>query len=145
MLEHSNGHLVLRDNDNAANMQCVTLVYHHLVVLLIHCNLLFMMEYFLSVLFWTYWLYVVGHSTTAYCRLQEIQEQLQLPKHRLQQDIKTRWNSSLYMVQSVLEVLAAYASEQELAVLTPYQLDLAGLPYSLLKKQLMPYQLIPPP
>ena len=69
------------------------------------------------------------HSTTAYSRLHEIQERLDLPKHRLQQDIKTRWNSSLYIVQSILEqkmALAAYASENDLAVLTPYQLYLAG-------------------
>ena len=75
---------------------------------------------------------IVGHfkhSTTAYSRLREIQERLDLPKHRLQQDVKTRWNSSLYMVQSILEqkvALAAYATENDLAVLTPYQLDLAG-------------------
>lgn len=71
---------------------------------------------------------IVGHfkhSTTAYSHLQAIQEQLGLPKHRLQQDIKTRWNSSFYMIQSILEqkmALAAYSTEKALCMLTPYQI-----------------------
>ena len=43
---------------------------------------------------------IVGHfkhSKVAYSRLCSIQH-LEIPQHRLQQDIRTRWNSSLYMV-----------------------------------------------
>lgn len=43
------------------------------------------------------------HSTIAYSRLCSIQERLDIPQHRLQQDIRTIWNSSLYMVQSVID------------------------------------------
>ena len=49
---------------------------------------------------------IVGHfkhSTIAYSRLCSIQQCLDIPQHHLQQDIQTRWNSSLYMVQSVIE------------------------------------------
>ena len=75
---------------------------------------------------------VVGHfihSTLAFSQLYEIRECLGLPKHKLQLDIKTRWNSSFYMVQSVLEqkmALAAYAAYNDINMLTPYKLDLAN-------------------
>uniref|UniRef100_A0A1X7UYI8 HAT C-terminal dimerisation domain-containing protein n=1 Tax=Amphimedon queenslandica TaxID=400682 RepID=A0A1X7UYI8_AMPQE len=68
------------------------------------------------------------HSTVAYQALHEIQEHLSLPPHHLQQDVKTRWNSSLYMVKSVIErkiALAAYAIVKEIPILTPTQIDLA--------------------
>ena len=74
---------------------------------------------------------IVGHfkhSTVAYSRLCSIQERLDIPQHRLQQDIRTRWNSSLYMVQSVIEqkmALAAYATESDIPILSATQLDLA--------------------
>ena len=60
---------------------------------------------------------IVGHfkhSPVAYGRLCSIQEHLRVPQHHLQQDVYTRWNSSLYMVKSVIEQkmsLAAYATE----------------------------------
>ena len=44
------------------------------------------------------------HSATAYNHFHEIQKRLGIATHRLQQDIKTRWNSSYYMLQSVLEL-----------------------------------------
>ena len=74
---------------------------------------------------------IVGHfkhSSVAYGRLRSIQERLGVPQHRLQQDVCTRWNSSLYMVKSVIEQkmpLAAYATETGIVTLSPTQLDLA--------------------
>lgn len=43
------------------------------------------------------------HSALAYSRLHDIQEQLGQPKKRLQQDVPTRWNSTYYMLQSLME------------------------------------------
>ena len=76
---------------------------------------------------------IVGHfkrSPLAYDRLKSIQDRLQLKQHRLKQDVSTRWNSTLYMLQVILEqkmALAAYATEYEdVRQLTTNQLDLAG-------------------
>ena len=75
---------------------------------------------------------VVGHfkhSSLAYSRLCEIQKNLSLPQHRLKQDEPTRWNSTLYMLQSITEqkmALAAYSSEYDIAQLSSYQLDLVN-------------------
>jgi len=59
----------------------------------------------------------------------EIQENLQLPVHRLKRDEPTRWNSSLYMLQVFIEqkmALAAYASEySDIVPLTSVQLNVA--------------------
>ena len=74
---------------------------------------------------------IVGHfkhSAVAYGHLRSIQERLGVPQHRLQQDLRTRWNSALYMVKSVIEQkmsLAAYATETGIVTLSPTQLDLA--------------------
>ena len=63
---------------------------------------------------------IVGHfkhSPLAYSRLQSIQQQLGQPTKRLQQDVATRWNSTLYMLQSLLEqkrALSAYAADYDL-------------------------------
>lgn len=63
---------------------------------------------------------IVGHfkhSPLSYSRLQDIQKQLGQPLHRLQQDVETRWNSSFYMLQSLLEqkcVLLSYAADYDL-------------------------------
>jgi len=70
-----------------------------------------------------------SHSCLAYSRLREIQESLNLPQHRLIQDEPTRWNSSLYMMQRILEqkaALAVYATEKSVIQLTSHQLDLAA-------------------
>ncbi|XP_065111239.1 zinc finger BED domain-containing protein 4-like [Paramisgurnus dabryanus] len=62
---------------------------------------------------------IVGHfkhSPLAYSRLQDIQLQEMQPKH-LQQDVKTRWNSTYLMIQSLLEqkrVLCAYIADHDL-------------------------------
>ena len=73
---------------------------------------------------------IVGHfqhSSLAYSHLSSIQECLGLPQHHLQQDVRTRWNSTLYTVKSVVEqkmALVAYASETGIVTLSPTQLDL---------------------
>ena len=49
---------------------------------------------------------IVGHfkhSTLAYHLLDEIQERLDITKHKLQQDEPTRWNSTLFMLESIYE------------------------------------------
>ena len=69
------------------------------------------------------------HLSLAYCRLKEIQQNLGLAQHRLKQDEPTRWNSTLYMRQTIKEqkmALAVYATEYAIPQLTPKQLDLAS-------------------
>ena len=57
------------------------------------------------------------HSNVAYKTLQKLQEQLKLPEHRLIQDVPTRWNSSFYMLQHLLEQqVALTAANAELNV-----------------------------
>ena len=74
---------------------------------------------------------VVGHfkhSTIAYHKLDQIRERLDIKKHKLQQDEPTRWNSTLYMLQTIFEqktALAAYATEHGgITMLTPNQIEL---------------------
>ena len=75
---------------------------------------------------------IVGHfqrSTVAYDKLKQFQQQLEVPQHTLKRDEPTRWNSSLYMLQSIVEqktCLAAYGSEGSIPVLTATQLDIAN-------------------
>nr|XP_023657625.1 zinc finger BED domain-containing protein 4-like [Paramormyrops kingsleyae] len=65
---------------------------------------------------------IVGHfkhSQIAQSRLEDIQTELKLPTNRLRQDVQTRWNSSFYMIQSLLEqkrALCAYAADHNLPV-----------------------------
>ena len=54
------------------------------------------------------------HSPLAYSRLEDIQVDLKMSVKRLQQDVQVRWNSSLYMLQSILEqkrALCVYAAD----------------------------------
>ena len=74
---------------------------------------------------------IVGHfhrSSTASHNLTRIQKSLNIPQHKLKQDIITRWNSTLYMFQSIIEqkmALAAYSAENDnIQQLSTYQLGL---------------------
>jgi len=71
---------------------------------------------------------IVGHfkhSPQAYARLEDIQIDLKMPVKRLQQDVQVRWNSTHYMLQSLLEqkrALSVYAADHNLpATLTVNQ------------------------
>lgn len=65
------------------------------------------------------------HSQLATSRLQNLQKQLGMKEARLQQDVPIRWNSTFYMMTSLLQqkrALAAYAVDFDLpAFLTPNQ------------------------
>ena len=83
---------------------------------------------------------IVGHfkhSTLAYHLLDEIRERLDIPKHKLQQDEPTRWNSTLFMLESIYEqkmAQAAYATEHGgITVLNSHQLDIIRKLIALLK------------
>ena len=74
---------------------------------------------------------IVGHfkhSTIAYHKLDQIRDRLDINKHKLQQDEPTRWNSTLYMLQTIYEqktALAAYATEHgSITMLSPNQIEL---------------------
>ena len=43
------------------------------------------------------------HSAKASDKLSDIQKQLQIPENKLIQDVETRWNSTFYMFQRILE------------------------------------------
>lgn len=71
---------------------------------------------------------IVGHfkhSALASSRLEDIQLQINQPVKRLQQDVQTRWNSTFYMVQSLIEqkrALGIFVSEYGLPdTLTAHQ------------------------
>nr|XP_054604940.1 zinc finger BED domain-containing protein 4-like [Nothobranchius furzeri] len=65
------------------------------------------------------------HSPLAYSRLEDIQISLKMTVKRLQQDVHVGWNSSLYMLQSILEqkrALSIYTADHNLrATLTASQ------------------------
>ena len=67
------------------------------------------------------------HSPLACSRLAEIQKNLALPQTRLKQDVVTRWNSTLYMLQSIQQqkmALGAYSAQHDIPQLTANQFDL---------------------
>ena len=83
---------------------------------------------------------IVGHfkrSQLASSRLKEIQASLGLPQHRLRQDVSTRWNSTLYMLESITEqkmALAAFAAEcSDIPQLSAYQLTILDKVIAILK------------
>lgn len=62
------------------------------------------------------------HSPLAYSRLEDIQMDLKMDVKRLQQDVQTRWNRSLYMLQSLLQqkrALSVFAAERTLPAALP--------------------------
>ena len=77
------------------------------------------------------------HSMLAYHLLDEIRERLDIAKHKLQQDEPTRWNSTLFMLESIYQqkmALAAYATEHGgITMLNNNQLDIARKIISTLK------------
>ncbi|XP_051548034.1 zinc finger BED domain-containing protein 4-like [Myxocyprinus asiaticus] len=71
---------------------------------------------------------IVGHFKhlpLAYSRLEDIQVELNMQPKHLQQDVQTRWNSSQYMIESLIaqkRTLSAYTAEYDLrATLTANQ------------------------
>lgn len=65
-----------------------------------------------------------SHSSLAYSKLRNIQENLKLPIHKLIQDITTRWNSTFYMLSRLHEqrqAVTAYAAERDIPTLTAIQ------------------------
>ena len=74
---------------------------------------------------------IVGHfhrSSIASHNLTRIQQSLGIPQHKLKQEVATRWNSILYIYQSILEqkmALAAYSAENgSIQQLSAHQLGL---------------------
>ena len=68
-------------------------------------------------------------ATAACSALCKIQENLGPPHHTFKQDVQTRWNSTYYMLNSILKQkmgLAAYGTENSIPILTTHQLDLAS-------------------
>ena len=56
------------------------------------------------------------HSPLACTKLKSIQTSLGIPHHRFKQDVPTRWNSTLYMLESILPnkmALAMYTTCRE--------------------------------
>ena len=86
---------------------------------------------------------IVGHfkhSTIAYHKLDQIRERLDINKRKLQQDEPTRWNSTLYMLQTIYKqkmVLAAYATEHGgITMITPNQIELIRKLVAVLERSL---------
>ncbi|PAA54929.1 hypothetical protein BOX15_Mlig006260g3 [Macrostomum lignano] len=50
------------------------------------------------------------HSTTSQGRFEKLQKALELPQHKLKCDVPTRWNSTLHMLQRVLEQQSAISA-----------------------------------
>lgn len=71
-----------------------------------------------------------NHSILAKQRLKDIQKELDLPQHRIIQSVPTRWNSTLHMLESILEqkrALTIYAREHgKISILIADQWTLLG-------------------
>lgn len=78
-----------------------------------------------------------NHSAKACDRLRELQSQLQIPQKKLIQDVSTRWNSTLHMLESLLEqqkALVLYSTEvKTLECLTQNQWNIAEKVIDILK------------
>jgi len=65
-----------------------------------------------------------SHSTRAKEKLRELQRTLQLPEHAIIQDVQTRWNSTFYMIGSLLKqklALVNYATDNDITELNKAQ------------------------
>ena len=75
---------------------------------------------------------IVGHfsqSSNAARELSELQAEYELPKHRLLQDVTTRWNSTKIMFERLLEqkpAVNAYCCDHNLPFITPREWELMG-------------------
>ena len=131
--------------DNAANMKKAMVdggytyigCFAHTLQLVIHDGVL-TQRYVLDVL--SKCRRIVGHfkhSQVAISRLKDIQSNLGLPHLRLKQDVATRWNSTLYMLESIAVqkvVLAAYTTEyDDIPQLSSHQLDIIQKVITVLK------------
>ena len=83
---------------------------------------------------------IVGHfkhSQLAFSRLKDIQATLGIPHLRFKQDVVTRWNSTLYMLQSIIAqkmALAAYNTENDdIPQLSAHQLEIIDKVIAVLK------------
>ncbi|XP_072936589.1 zinc finger BED domain-containing protein 4-like [Epargyreus clarus] len=78
-----------------------------------------------------------NHSGLAQEKLKAIQKELNLPEHQLVQDVSTRWNSTYYLQERLLEQKRAVslyiADHDKLSNLTPHQWNLMEQCISLLK------------
>lgn len=141
-IDRTRCHLVLRDN--AANMtKCFidigmlsTGCFAHSLQLVVHDGIL-SQRYVSDII--AACRKIVGHfkhSSTATSRLHEYQKQLNVADHQLIQDVTTRWNSSYYMMERLLEhrqALALYAAENDgMDTLSPNQWDVLKNAVSLL-------------
>ncbi|KAF2902210.1 hypothetical protein ILUMI_03986 [Ignelater luminosus] len=78
-----------------------------------------------------------NHSGLAQEKLLRIQKELDLPEHQLVQDISTRWNSTFYMIERLLEqkrVISLYVADHDTLInLTAQQWSLMEQYINLLK------------
>lgn len=78
-----------------------------------------------------------NHSGLAEQKLKSIQEELNLPNHQLVQDVSTRWNSTYYLMERLLEqkrVVSLYITDHETLInLTHAQWELLEQCIKLLK------------
>lgn len=77
-----------------------------------------------------------NHSNSAVNKLMELQNQLGLKKQKLIQDMSTRWYSTYYMLEKIIEqrkALITYAIDTNIPTLSSYQWSLAEKIFELLK------------
>lgn len=77
-----------------------------------------------------------AHSSSATEKLHAMQRQMQTPEHQLEQDVKTRWNSTYYMLERLFEqrqVLGSLATVVTFEGLSANDWNLVGVVLSLLK------------